>query len=290
LFNSSKKYIVLLIINIVVLFVLFLNYKDSIVDATEPFDTEYVIGIIEKQEELVKTLSDTKQQLADANEMLVKVQTQLTQTQILANGSAQQFRTCESEKLTIIEDARNQQENSNNSIGACDAEQSEVSMGQAKISSLETIIGELREKLVQAEEDLLLKNQLLNQIQNKDNKQVEALQLENNRLEKALNEPIAIASHYIGARYCEKPRFESLICVKELLVRPSFTKPPITKLGIKVFDKSGNIVAKGEFNSSQAQLFSFSMGHGKELPSGDYLVKYTVDNQTLISKLIELKQ
>ena len=88
----------------------------------------------------------------------------------------------------LLKYKRNQLEHSNNSIGPCDVEQLEVSTGQAKISSLETIIGKLRAKL------------------------------------------------------------------------------------------------------AQAQLFSFSMGHGKELPSGDYLVKYAVDNQTLISKLIELKQ
>lgn len=276
------------------LIALFMNNNSKRLYAEDPFDTEYVIGLLQKEEKLAKKVRTLNLELESADEVLVDIQTQLAQTQVLVGRSLQKNRSCEAEKLIIIEDARDQvreqAKRPSNTPASCDAEQLEVSIVQAKVASLESLLIEVRDKFTQTQKELLLKNQLLSQIQNRESTQVDALKLENNNLKRALNEPIAIDSHYLSARFCNKPKFDSLICVQELLVRPSFTKPPITRLAIRVFDKSGNVVATGDFKSSQTQLFRLALGRGKELPSGDYMVEYTVDNQTLLSKLVELKQ
>ena len=279
--------------NIIVLFAIFMQNDKTNIDANDPFDTEYVIGLLQKEEKLVKTVRDLNVQLADSLSQLTNTQTQLEQTQILIGQSIQKYRACEAEKLIIIEDARDQvreQQSRPASAPVCDAEKLEVSIAQAKVVSLENLVSEIREKFTQTQEELVLKNQLISQIQNKENTELQALKLEIDKLKQVLNEPIALESHYLSARFCSKPKFESLICVEEFLVRPSFTKPPITRLSIKVLDKSGTVVANGEFNSAQSVLYRLSLGRGQELPSGAYMVQYSVDNETLLSPLVELRQ
>jgi len=230
-----------------------------------------------------------------ANAQLADAEIQLEQTQLLISVSEGKYRACETEKENILQSTREATQNqvkidTNNVVASCDAEILELSIAKAQNASLESLISELREKFSQTQEELIRKNQLLSQIQRKNDSEVEELRSEVNNLKRALSEPIAIEKNFLSARFCTKPKFESLICVQEFLVRPSFTKLPITRLGIKVLNKDGDVEAQGEFNSAKSQLYRLTLGRGKEIAAGAYTVEYQIDNQTLVSEPAELVQ
>lgn len=110
------------------------------------------------------------------------------------------------------------------------------------------------------------------------------------RLQTLLNSPIALDKHYLGARFCEKPQADSLICVKDFLIRPDFTKAPVSSVAIRVFDEQGFVQAEGRFTSTSNQLYRLSLGAGKELPAGNFKIEYYVDNQVLTGDPITLTQ
>jgi hypothetical protein len=103
-----NKYIFLFVVNIAVLLALFINVGNSTIDTDDPFDTEYVISLLQKDEKLVKTVTHLTEQLEESNRRLYNTQTQLEQTQILIGQSIQKNRSCELEKLIVREDEQNQ--------------------------------------------------------------------------------------------------------------------------------------------------------------------------------------
>ncbi len=110
------------------------------------------------------------------------------------------------------------------------------------------------------------------------------------RLQQWLQTPIALDKHYLGARYCEKPRREAFICVKEFLIRPNFTKTPVNPLTVRVIDSQGFVQAEGRFEPTNNTLYRLALSRGIEAPAGNYKIEYVVDNQVLTGQLIELYQ
>lgn len=265
-----------------------MTYK---VENKDPFDTEYVVGLLEKERKLVNSIKDFEAKLEDSGKLLNLSQVELEQTQVLITRSEEKFRTCEAEKVDVLNNARRSlQRAQSESNTECSAQTLDLAVANDRITSLETTLAKEREELSDLQEELIATKQLLTQAQNSDNKELVELKALVNKLNRAVNEPIAIDKHYLTARYCSKPKFDGLICVQEFLVRPTFTKTPITKVALKVVNSDGNTVTSGEFTSNQSQLFRLSMGRGKELPSGNYVVLYEVDNQLLRSEDVFLSQ
>ena len=290
MFNRSKKYIFLLIVNVIILIAVALKVSQ---EPDDPFDTDYVIGILENEVQLKNAVIALENQLLSATRRESSLKNQIEQTQLLINTSEQKYRSCEIEKRGIIADAK---QSNKSSVGLTDTNKQcssalvDLSVAQNKIESLQAQASRLGNELTQSQEQLINANQLLAQAQNRDNTELQNLRLRVLELEQAIKEPISIEQNYINARYCTKPRFDSLICVQEFLVRPTFTKVPVNRLQIEVLDPNKEIVAQGEFNSAKSQLYRLTLGRGAELTSGMYQVVYRVDNQTLQSKLLELKQ
>lgn len=294
MFNRSKKYIILLIINIIIIIAVYVNLSR---ETDDPFDTDYVIGLLENEALITKKMRDLDVRLLSANRRQEASRTQLKQTQLLIITSEQKYNACEVEKQGIINDAKGSvtgfARDSNsilNSSKQCRSQAVELSVAQNRAQVLEQQLTTLGAEFTRTQEELILTNQLLGQAQDQNSTELETLRLKVVELENALKEPIRIEKNYLSARYCSKPKFAELICVQEFLVRPSFTKPPITQIGIKIIDANGNVVAEGEYNSAKSQLYRLTMGRGKELPSGLYRVIYSIDNETIRSKGVVLSQ
>ncbi|MDT0594570.1 hypothetical protein [Glaciecola petra] len=265
-----------------------MTYK---VENKDPFDTEYVVGLLEKERKLVNSIKDFEAKLEDSGKLLNLSQIELEQTQALITRSEQKFRTCEAEKVGILDNAkRSLQKVQTESSTECSSQTLDLAVANDRITSLEKTLAKERRDLSDIQEELIATTQLLTQAQNSENKELVELKALVNKLNRAVNEPIAIDKHYLTARYCNKPKFDGLICVQEFLVRPTFTKTPITKVVLKILNSEGSTVASGEFTSNQSQLFRLSMGRGKELASGNYVVIYEVDNQLLRSDGVMLNQ
>ena len=257
----------------------------------DPFDTNYVINLLENEKRLKNTIRDIESSLVNANKREDIAREQLEQTRLLISKSEQKFQACEVEKIGILNDAKLVANNTNSAdLRQCQLQSIELSAAQNRLQTLEQQLSKTGEEYTKTQEELIRVKQLLTQAQDQNNIELESLRLQVAELQQSLIEPISIQTNYLSARYCSKPKFASVICVQEFLVRPSFTKVPITRLGIQVVDAKRNVVAEGEFNSAQSQLYRLTMGRGQEVPSGEYRAIYKVDNQTLRSESVVLSQ
>lgn len=272
---------------LVALFV-FLNQSEE--EKPDPFDNDYVMGLLQKERNLVMTVEQLNRELNDAEKEQALLQEKLDEAQLLQSSNTLQTQACESNNDNTTQSQAPGEKAPVAKLETCNAEKIDLNLAEAKIASLEKVIESLRKRLAEAQEESLQKDKLLAQARNQQNSEIEALKSEVDKLKRIISLPIALDKNYLGARYCDKPKFESLICVEEFLVRPSFTKPPITKLGIKIFDKTDTLVAKGEYNSAQNLLYRLSLGRGKELFKGDFTVQYSIDNQVIRSEVVELTQ
>jgi len=293
-FNRSKKYILLLIINIIALVFVYNNMNDKTDE--DPFSSEYVFALIEKEETLQNALKDLNKQLNASGEELFETQMQLQQARVLIDESEQKQQLCETEiknlqsmlKPVVAKENLNKKEDA--SEASCEAEKDRLSNSQDTVASLQAKLAETETNHFKLKENFVRMEQLLIQIQNKENSDITELSEQVKVLQRALESPISLKQHYLSARYCNKPKFAQRICATEIMVRPSFTKPPVTRLGITIVDANDNVVIKNEFNSAQNQLYRLSLGRGKELESGNYRAIYTVDNQEIYSDWEKLVQ
>jgi len=103
LFNRSKKYIVLLVVNIVVLFALYLKYDDRGNQTYDTFDTTYVISLLQKEKELSESIASLEQQLVNLRELELASRSQIRQLQFSLKQREQKYQLCQSETLVVVE-------------------------------------------------------------------------------------------------------------------------------------------------------------------------------------------
>ncbi|MGB3726556.1 MAG: hypothetical protein WA981_12370 [Glaciecola sp.] len=251
-----------------------------------PFDTEFVYGLMQQEKALLNEKQQLEFELSTTNDLLAGVQTQVLQSQDLILASEAKYRRCESDKQLL----QNQQSFTQTQASQCGFEKASLTATQDKLKQVNQQLNKLENDYNQTKEALDKNLILLDQARTASKQQVDDLKQTIVALEKAINAPISLSKHYLSARYCSKPKFDSLICVVEFLVRPSFTKPPITQLKISIVDKNEQVVAEGEYNSAISQLYRLNLRAGEELPAGEYSAIYNIDNQTIRSETVVLSQ
>ena len=293
MFNRSKKYILLLLINIFCVIVYF-NYQESAPD--DPIDINYLLSVLEQKDALASELDKLDEALSSTQQMLNNNANELAQTKLKVTQEREKLETCEIDKVAVIEKSKSQIQNlidnqsNQKQVSNCDSQIVELSLKDTKIASLQKRVNELQASLAKTESELLGKNQTLDQIYAEQAIEEEGFKTQIENLKQALVTPIRLEKNYIGAKFCEKPSFEARMCVEEFLVRPMFSKPPIGQLSIRVFDPQGDVVASGEFNQDRTQLYRLSLRRAREFSAGMYKVEYRVDNQILLSEANKLSQ
>ena len=293
MFNRSKKYILLLLINIFCVIVYF-NYQESASD--DPIDIDYLLSVLEQKDALASELDKLDESLSLTQQTLSNNANELAQTKLKVTQEHEKLETCEIDKAAVIETSKAQIQNlidnqsNQKQVSNCDSQIVELSLKDTKIASLQKRVNELQISLAKTESELLSKNQTLEQIYAEQAIEADGFKAQIENLKQALVTPIRLEKNYIGAKFCEKPSFESRMCVEEFLVRPMFSKPPIGQLTIRVFDPNSDVVASGEFNQDRTQLYRLSLRRAQELAAGMYKVEYRVDNQVLLSDANELSQ
>lgn len=253
----------------------------------DPFNSEYVFALIDKEERLQKSMVDLSKQLNATSEQLFETQIQLQQTRILTNKSEEKYLQCDA-KLNAINSMSSSSATSNDVN--CEASSAKLLDSQNSLFTVQQQLSYSENRYFALKEKFVATEQLLKQAQNIENRKVSALEEQLARLTNAINAPISLQQHFLSARYCDKPKYRNRICVIEFMARPSFSKPPVTRLGISIRDINDKIIVENEFNSAQNQLYRINLGRGKELDSGKYRVIYTVDNQTIQADWVNIVQ
>lgn len=290
--TSKTKFFILVLINIIALVLGALYLTGNLGTQKEAFETEFVLDLIDKEKQANETIDDLTAQLEQVKAEIEQVNEDKQSLQASIEQNSNQLLACETQKTQVqqsINTAPPKQVVSNN----CDEVAADLALAKADLSiieqqnkTLQSQLQRLTEQLKSTEQNLSASQALTQQKQ----ATIDQLNARIKVLENYLSSPIMLDQHYLGARYCTKPKFESLICVVEFLARPSFSKLPVNELEITIRDSKEIIVAQGVFESAQKQMYRLTLGRGKEVTSGDFIVEYKIDNQTLFSEAVSLIQ
>ncbi|MFT7095318.1 MAG: hypothetical protein ACI9UD_002187 [Glaciecola sp.] len=291
MFNRSIKYLVLVIINIVILTILVMSENRK----SDVFDTDYVINLLDNSKKLEREVADFSAQnkfLETSNE---DVQRQIVQTRAMIDTSIQELKECKSEQASMLSLVEQQALQRRKMVSPQSYSAEECSDNAVQVSFLNKQMLSLKEQVTVANanardantEKQIMQNELdkLNSIIEKFNAE-KSMQLEvNQQLERDLSSNIYVKQIYTAPTYCQPPRFEELVCVQRLLVRPQFSKKPFTDVQATLTNPRGKVIGKFSYDATEAKLINFPFPDDKEQPAGEYIVSLVVNDQTLIEKV-----
>lgn len=324
--NTNIKFLFLIFVNVVVLALVFIYVQSDHFNKSE-ISKESLVDLIASEKRLNAKVETLELELELASKKISEAELAVEHQKLISDDQNVTTLSCDRQKETLTNQCEVAQRDTQQQYAEQIASlQSSLATAQARIASLQTSdtsssapattpsyqqengqsakiasleqqvnglrdeTAELQAKLDNSQQTLANKDDIIKQLQIKKSNEVEALVSKVNLLKETLGKPVAIDNHYLSARFCDKPKFDSLMCVQEFLVRPSFTKLPVTRIGITVLDSDGQVAAEGEFDSSVSQLYRLTMGRGKEFKAGQYSVRYEVDNLVLTSEQHSLSQ
>jgi hypothetical protein len=282
LFNRSIKYIILLILNIVVLISLYQSSDDG--DAGV-FDTQFVINLLEERDELQMSVIDMELALEQVESKITETEEMLNIAEREISVRGRQFQRCEAARTAAVVLANEQAvqldqpaagmpvSNCNESTAKLRFARQELASTNAELTELKATNQDLRREIDDAKA----------QDQERLTLELEALKAQNAQLKQDIENPIYLKSAYLSGRKCEQPRFEELVCLTELLVRPMFSKAPTSEVVVTVYDLNERVVAQATFASKRAQLFRMPLGRGKEVFAGEFSATFEVEGELLAS-------
>ncbi|GLR69487.1 hypothetical protein [Agaribacter marinus] len=178
----------------------------------------------------------------------------------------------------------------NATANACDAQAKEIAMINEQLKQKDEHFLKVRDENIQLQTQISQLNKALKDEQNKvipssnsDEKVIAQLKERIAKLEADIENPIYLKSVYMTGRKCSNPRFEDIVCIEEFIVRPKFSKAPITDVTVNVYSPENRRVARATFASDRAQLVRLSLGRGRELTAGEYRAEFIVNDETLVS-------
>lgn len=292
MFNRSIKYLVLVIINIVVITVLVMGDDKN----TDVFDTDYVISLLDNNKQLERRAAELASQNKFLEESGDDVQRQIMQTRAMLDSNLEKLEQCKSDQVAALELAEQQAAQRKRIATSQTYSAEECSDNAVQVNFLTKQMASLKEQLTVANEAARNANTEKQLVQN----QVDKLQLEImayadekllfqetiKQLENDLSSPIYIKQIYTTPTYCQPPRFSELVCVQRLLVRPQFSKKPVTDVQTTLTNPRGKVIGKFSFDASTAKLVNFPFPENSEQPAGEYTVTFAVNQQTLVHKIM----
>jgi hypothetical protein len=291
MFNRSIKYLVLVIINIVIITILVMGEDQK----SDVFDTDYVINLLDNSKKLEREVTELSAQNRFLETSGEDIQRQIVQTRGMIDTSVEQLQQCKSEQAAMLSLAEQQALQRRKIVSSQSFSAEECSDNAVQVSFLNKQMVSLKEQVTAANaaardantEKQLIQSQLdkLNSDLEQFNEEKKLLQEANQQLESDLSSNIYIKQIYTTPAYCQPPRFEELVCVQRLLVRPQFSKKPFTDVQTTLTNPRGKVIGKFSYDASKAKLVNFPFPDDTEQPAGEYIVSFAVDDQTLIKKI-----
>lgn len=285
MFERSIKYIVLLVINVIVLFVLFFQ---SDTEETGVFDTQFILSLIQERDELQSALTNAEMMIFDLDKSQKALESDISKLTLQRGELNQALLRCE-QALSSAQGLAKQHaaklevfDNAPNTSANCDTQLAKLKLARQELAATQVLLKQQKAK-VKGLEDALAS--LAEQEQAPDLIQlIEKLERENQQLKADIENPIYLKSVYISGQKCEKPSFDELVCLSEILVRPTFSKAPTSTVKVSVFNQNKREIASATFSSKRAQLYRLPLGRGRELLAGDFSATFEVEGELLRSE------
>jgi FtsZ-binding cell division protein ZapB len=292
MFKRSIKYIILVIINLIVLTFFYLNYQPG---AENTFNTDDVLVLLDSKNKLESEVAD----LTEKNEYLKSsaedVQRQIMATRAMIDKNSAALSACRNEQATALALAEQQakQRARLNPSTVYNAEECSDNAVQASFLAKQLESYKKRITAITTEKnDLLtqsdaLRTQIADIREEASRYNVERARFKETikQLESDLNSDLYLKQVDTTPSYCQPPRFESLVCVERLLVRPRFSRKPYTDVQSSLVNPNGKTVGKFAFDSTKAKLVNFPFPRNSEQPAGEYTIIFVVDGKTINEKI-----
>jgi hypothetical protein len=284
LFNRSIKYIILLMLNIIILLSVYYNSNGD--EEGGLFDTQFVISLLEERDELQVAIIDLELEQAKVLEKMAETEELLDLAEREISVRDRQFQRCEVARTDAIQMVNEQalkldRPVAGAAVANCNEQNAKLRFARQELAAAKADLIQLKaqnQSLTQAIADEPQQNsELLMQ-------ELESLKAENEQLKSDIENPIYLKSVYVAGRKCDQPKFEELVCLTEVLVRPMFSKAPVTDVTVAVYDANDRKVSQASFTAKRAQLFRLPLGRGKEVAAGDFRATFEVEGQILASK------
>lgn len=292
MFNRSIKYLVLVIINIVIVAILIMGDDKN----SDVFDTDYVISLLDNNKQLERQVDDLSAQNKFLESSGDDIQRQAMQASALIDSNLEKLAQCKTDQVASIALAEQQASQRKKIASSQLFNAGECSDNAVQVSFLTKQMASIKEQLTaanQATRDANTDKQIVQNQLNKANtglakfdEEKRALQAAIQQLEDDLSLPIYVKQIYTTPSYCQPPRFAELVCVQRLLVRPQFSKKPVTDVQTTLTNPKGKVIGKFSFDASKAKLVNFPFPDDAEQPAGEYTVTFAMNDQTLVEKIV----
>jgi uncharacterized protein YdcH (DUF465 family) len=250
------------------------------------FDTQFVISLLEERDELQIAVIDMELEKDQVAAKIAETEELLSLAEREISVRDRQFQRCEVARTDAIQMVNEQ---------ALKLDRPVAGVAVANCNESNANLRFARQELATAQADLIqlkAQNQSLSQAmanvpeQNTELllEEIEALKSQNQQLKDDIENPIYLKSVYVAGRKCEQPKFEELVCLTEVLVRPMFSKAPTTDVTVTVYAADDKEVSQATFNAKRAQLFRLPLGRGKEVAAGEFRATFEVEGQLIASK------
>jgi hypothetical protein len=289
--NLSIKYLVLVVINIVIVTILIIG-EDQKFDV---FDTDYVINLLDNSKKLERQIVDLSSRNRFLETSSEGIQRQIVQTRIMIDTSLEKLKRCKTEQVTMISLGEQQVVQRAETASPQSFSVKECSNNSAQVSLLNKQMIALKEQVTIANaavrdantEIKIMQSELdkLHSTIERFNQGESLLQKANQQLESDLSSNIYVKQMYATPTYCQPPRFEELVCVQRLLVRPKFSKKPFTNVQTTLINPRGKVIGKFNYDANKAKLINFPFPENSKQPAGEYIVSLVVNAQILIEKI-----
>lgn len=291
MFNRSIKYLVLVIINIVIVTILIMGDDQK----SDVFDTDYVITLLDNNKQLERQVANLSAQNKFLETSSEEIQQEILQTQSKIEANTEYLQQCRTEQASMLSLAEEQASQRKKLDSSLSFSAQECSDNEVQVNFLSRQLVSLKEQLALANatsrtantERQILQTQLdkLNASLEKQDEEKSELKENMQQLEDDLSANIYIKQMYTAPMYCQPPRFEELVCVQRLLVRPQFSKKPYSDVETTLTNPKGKVIGKFTFDSSKAKLVNFPFPENTEQPAGEYTVNFIVNGQNLVEKM-----
>lgn len=288
MFNRSAKYIVLVIVNIVFLYV-FLPEEPEFDDVV--FDSTYVIDVLDNNRELEREVQNLDQENTLYADSVDDLKRQTAQQDSMLKASREDLAYCQDQKESLIELSNKQSEERKKNQTAQQYTQQQCSDNLVKLEFVTAQVAENEELLKQlntsnrelnsmlAEQDITISNLTRSATKYEANRAglLEIIKT----LQDDLAKPIYVKKLYVTPRYCDQPANAQLICLEKVLVMANFSKTTVSDVQVSLSDPTGRVLGEVSYNARDVRIVTFPFANRAQFSAGEFQLTFTVDGQVL---------
>lgn len=286
--NRSKKYIVLVVINIFVI-IFFITRSQEPDDFV--FNSNYVIELLDSNEAQKASIERLAQQQNQLQANITQIEQEMSQTYATLQQSQQQVQQCQNSQQALRELnekqalARKQiqteqeylQQQCSDANVALEFSNEQRDELQTQLNQQSIVVQNLKQEIESLQNMIDKQSAETNALEQQNSALLETIQVLNNDLVA----PVYLKTLYVTPQYCVQQGTSSGSCLEKVLLFPKFSKAPKGKVLVVFKDPAGRTIKQQDYDPLAGRVLVFDLSPRTLLPTGNYLFSFTVEDQVV---------